>query len=59
MAIGIALGLGSWWALLFLVLQMVVLAFRILDEEKTLENELAGYQEYERKVRYRLVPYLW
>jgi protein-S-isoprenylcysteine O-methyltransferase Ste14 len=38
---------------------MVVLAFRILDEEKTLENELAGYQEYERKVRYRLVPYLW
>ena len=59
MVIGIALGLGSWWALLFLVLQMFVLAIRILDEEKTLENELMGYKEYELKVHYRLLPYLW
>jgi protein-S-isoprenylcysteine O-methyltransferase Ste14 len=59
MVMGIALGLGSWWALLFLVVQMPVLAIRILDEEKTLEHELAGYKEYEQKVRYRLVPYLW
>jgi protein-S-isoprenylcysteine O-methyltransferase Ste14 len=59
MVIGIALGLGSWWALLFLVIQMFVLPIRILDEEKTLEAELGGYQDYELKVRYRLVPYLW
>jgi protein-S-isoprenylcysteine O-methyltransferase Ste14 len=59
MVTGIALGLGSWWALLFLVIQLPVLAIRILDEEKLLEKELAGYQEYEQKVRYRLVPYLW
>jgi protein-S-isoprenylcysteine O-methyltransferase Ste14 len=57
MVIGIALGLGSWWMLLFLVMQMFVLPIRILDEEKVLENELVGYKEYERKVRYRLVPY--
>lgn len=59
MVIGIALGLGSWWMLLFLVMQMSVLPIRILDEEKVLENELVGYKEYERKVRYRLVPYFW
>jgi protein-S-isoprenylcysteine O-methyltransferase Ste14 len=59
MVIGIALGLGSWWALLILAISMPVLAIRILDEEKVLENELAGYKEYEQKVRYRLMPYLW
>jgi protein-S-isoprenylcysteine O-methyltransferase Ste14 len=59
MVIGIVLGLGSWWALFFLALQLPVLAIRILAEEKTLENELVGYKEYERKVHYRLLPYLW
>ena len=59
MVIGIALGLGSWWALLFLAVQMPVLVIRILDEEKVLENELAGCIEYEQKVHYRLVPGIW
>ncbi len=59
MVIGIALGLGSWWALLILALQLPMLAIRILDEEKVLENELAGYKDYEQKVRYRLAPHLW
>jgi protein-S-isoprenylcysteine O-methyltransferase Ste14 len=36
-----------------------VLALRILDEEKLLVRELPGYREYARRVRYRLVPYLW
>ncbi|HLO28611.1 MAG TPA: hypothetical protein VK249_05730 [Anaerolineales bacterium] len=36
-----------------------VLAWRILDEEKLLEKDLPGYGEYEQKVHYRLVPYLW
>ena len=59
MGIGIALGLGSWWAFVILVLQMFVLRIRILDEEKTLEKELEGYNENELKVRYRLVPHIW
>jgi protein-S-isoprenylcysteine O-methyltransferase Ste14 len=59
MVIGIALGLGSWWALLFLVIQMFVLPIRILDEERLLKKDLPGYTEYAQKVRYRLVPYLW
>ncbi len=32
---------------------------RILDEEKLLRAELDGYDPYTRKVRYRLLPYVW
>ena len=56
---GIALGLGSWWALVLLVVAIPMLVIRILDEEKLLAKDLQGYTEYEQKVRYRLVPYLW
>jgi protein-S-isoprenylcysteine O-methyltransferase Ste14 len=35
------------------------LVWRILDEEKLLKKDLAGYTEYVQKVHYRLVPYLW
>ena len=59
MVIGIALGLGSWWGLAILIVTIPVLVIRILDEEKVLEKDLAGYKEYEQKVHYRLVPYLW
>jgi protein-S-isoprenylcysteine O-methyltransferase Ste14 len=56
---GIAFGLGSWWALLLLVIAIPMLVIRILDEEKVLAKELPGYTGYLQKVRYRLVPYLW
>ena len=59
MLIGIPLALGSWWALAVLVLFFPVLAWRLLDEEKFLHKNLAGYTEYTQKVRYRLMPYLW
>jgi protein-S-isoprenylcysteine O-methyltransferase Ste14 len=59
MVIGIPLALGSWWGLVVLAITIPVLAWRILDEEKLLEKDLTGYKEYEQKVRYRLVPYLW
>jgi protein-S-isoprenylcysteine O-methyltransferase Ste14 len=59
MVVGIPLALGSWWGLLVLALIIPVLIWRILDEEKLLEKDLPGYKEYEQKVRYRLVPYLW
>ncbi len=35
------------------------MAARILDEEKMLAEELDGYRQYTRKVRYRLVPLIW
>lgn len=59
MVIGVPLALGSWWGLAVLALTMPVLIWRILDEEELLKKDLPGYTEYARKVRYRLVPYLW
>jgi protein-S-isoprenylcysteine O-methyltransferase Ste14 len=56
---GIALGIGSWWALTILVIAIPVLVIRILDEEKLLLKDLPGYGDYTHKVHYRLVPYLW
>jgi protein-S-isoprenylcysteine O-methyltransferase Ste14 len=57
--IGIPLALGSWWGLLFLVVTIIGLVWRILDEEKLLKKDLPGYVEYTQKVRYRLVPRVW
>jgi len=53
------LALGSFWALVCLPLMILVLALRSLDEEKALKEELEGYIEYSKKVKYRLVPYIW
>jgi protein-S-isoprenylcysteine O-methyltransferase Ste14 len=57
--VSIPLALGSWWGLVFAVLSVTGLAWRILDEEKLLKKDLPGYDEYMQKVRYRLVPYIW
>ena len=57
--VGTPLALGSWWDLFLIFLILAALVWRLVDEEKFLENNLAGYFEYERKVRYRLVPFIW
>jgi protein-S-isoprenylcysteine O-methyltransferase Ste14 len=59
MMVGIPLALGSYWGLLLVIPGVVILVFRILDEEKMLTQELAGYSEYAQRVRYRLMPYVW
>lgn len=59
MMVGIPLALGSYWGLVFVVPGLIVLAWRIRDEEKLLREELDGYNEYTQTVRYRLVPYMW
>lgn len=51
--------LGSWWALLAMTPLLLILIFRILNEEKVLLRDLPGYDVYMSKVRYRLVPHLW
>jgi len=53
------IALGSYWALLFFVPIIAIVVFRILNEEKVLRRGLAGYEEYMKKVRYRLVPGIW
>ena len=36
-----------------------ILAVRIVNEEKLLKSELDGYTEYTKKVKYRLIPFIW
>jgi protein-S-isoprenylcysteine O-methyltransferase Ste14 len=59
LVIGTPLALGSYWGLLFLLLNVPILVLRILDEERMLASELDGYTTYMHTVRYRLVPGLW
>lgn len=55
----IPLVLGSWWGEIPMLLIPVNLTIRLLDEEKMLIKDLKGYKKYMKKVRYRLVPYIW
>ncbi len=59
MMVGMPLALGSYWGLLFVIPSVAALVFRIVDEEKLLTKELAGYNEYAERVRYRLMPNVW
>ncbi len=59
MLIGVPLALGSFWGLLAIVPMVVVLVARLLDEEKFLAKNLAGYSEYQGKVKRRLLPLIW
>lgn len=56
---GIGLGLGSFWALIAGAGLVLVVVLRLLDEEKFLLENLSGYSDYRRKVRYRLIPFVW
>ena len=56
---GIALLLGSWWALLPAAVIISVFAIRTALEDKTLLAGLPGYPEYAQHTRYRLIPRVW
>lgn len=51
--------IGSFTGLIPMILLPFVLAKRIINEEKVLIEELEGYEEYTRKVRSRLIPFIW
>ena len=57
--LSIPIVLGSWWALLCMAPYPFLIAIRILNEEKILEEKLVGYKEYKSKVKFRLVPFVW
>ena len=59
MLVGVPLALGSLWGLVAIVPMTLVLVARLLDEEKFLTRNLAGYSEYQSKVRCRLLPLIW
>jgi len=51
--------LGSYWGLLVALATIPVLAWRLLDEERFLKQNLPGYTDYCRATRFRLVPGIW
>ena len=51
--------LGSWWALIPFAFYPVIIISRLKDEEELLTRELAGYEEYKEKVKYRIIPFIW
>lgn len=51
--------LGSPISFLILLLYIPLIVKRIKNEEKVLEAELEGYREYETRVKYRLIPFIW
>jgi len=53
------IALGSLWGLFAVLPMFAVIAFRLLDEEKFLAENLPGYGNYCEKTRYRLVPLVW
>ncbi|MBN1940205.1 MAG: isoprenylcysteine carboxylmethyltransferase family protein [Candidatus Aminicenantes bacterium] len=53
------LALGSFWALIPFAVTMVILPVRIVNEEKVLLRDLAGYGDYMKKTRFRLIPGIW
>ena len=57
--LAIPLVLGSYFSLLCFLPYIPVIIVRILNEEKLLAAELDGYAEYKKRVRYRLVPFIW
>jgi protein-S-isoprenylcysteine O-methyltransferase Ste14 len=59
MFVGGPLVTGAISALVLGLALVVLLAVRSLDEEALLTRELPGYAEYRRRVRYRLVPFVW
>ena len=51
--------LGSLWGLIPAGIALALMITRTALEDKTLENELEGYKEYQMKVKYRLIPLIW
>ncbi len=51
--------LGSPFSFVIMLAYVPIIAKRIRNEEKVLADELEGYPEYLRRVRWRLVPHVW
>lgn len=59
MFLGVPLLLGSWYGLLLFLLFLPALLVRTVLEERTLQQELPGYNDYMTHVQYRLIPHVW
>ena len=57
--LSIPLVLGSWIGFAIFMVYPFLLVKRIKNEEKVLEEGLEGYSEYKKKVKYRMIPFIW
>ncbi len=53
------LALGSYWAIIFFLPLVPLIVFRLLNEEEVMLRELPSYEEYCKKTRYHLIPFIW
>ena len=51
--------LGSVISFVIMLLYIPIIAKRIRNEEQVLENGLEGYAEYRKRVRYKVIPFVW
>ena len=51
--------LGSLISFFVFLIYPILIIIRIINEEKYLTNNLQGYKEYKKKVKYRLIPFIW
>ena len=51
--------LQSFWGLIPFALYPIIIVIRIINEEKVLSEGLEGYGEYKKKIKYRLIPFIW
>lgn len=51
--------LGSFISFIITLFYIPLIAIRIKNEEKVLETGLDGYAEYKKKVKYRVIPFIW
>lgn len=58
-SIGFPMLFGSLWSIIPISLSIILLIIRTHLEDKTLRNELKGYESYCNKTRYRIIPYVW
>lgn len=57
--LSIPIVLGSYFSLICFLPYIAVICVRIINEEKVLSEGLDGYEEYKKRVKYRLVPFIW
>jgi protein-S-isoprenylcysteine O-methyltransferase Ste14 len=57
--LGTPLALASYWGLVSIAAMMLFLIWRLIDEERFLARNLSGYTAYQKRVRHRLVPFVW
>ena len=51
--------LGSIISFIIFLIYPIIIGKRIKNEEKVLEKNLKGYAEYKKKVKYKVIPFVW